>query len=516
MFPQDYNGYPYPAGQDYHHRDNGHHSRAPYSPVDTRPTSLFRDDESSFVGKYDYGSFNGFPVSHHSRPDYDTYIPREEVYSPANPSAHQPYNVAHIPVAEPIINSEYYQTESAHNPPESPLPSQYSPSPSCLFDRAPRPLSDHYNEIPLDSFDSIDNYGNSISMSISGKKPLAPLDKIDAALSGLREYLESKHRKSLEHRLAKTRHYYQNLVYEMRDLRAQWESNAARLVTTEKACARHTRKREEALQTIEDQKETIARLEQQVKQQTAEEREWADLQDSAKELQNTEKTGARYKRKRDKALQTVAHQKETIGRLGQQVKLLTTGEGSWPDLEVGDSKIPGAGDGLFTKYPIPQGVIIGEYYGEPVFRMAVGEDSHVVWKKGPEFLKDDTYVVWIKKEVKKDGVWIKINKEKGVDGDYKGGHEDKTILRKMNHSENNNTDHFVCDDGTVKFYTTRPIEAGEELLWDYDQEIETDFEKGVKKRIVQNPHQYVKVVNGNVTLKKAKRSHFDASGFIRQ
>ncbi|WP_172806932.1 SET domain-containing protein [Endozoicomonas arenosclerae] len=89
-------------------------------------------------------------------------------------------------------------------------------------------------------------------------------------------------------------------------------------------------------------------------------------------------------------------------------------------------------------------------------------------------------------------------------------------MHDTNESGKNNTAHFVCEDGTVKFYTTRPIEADEELLWDYDEEIETDFEKGVKKRIIQEPKKYVRVVDGKVTLKKAKRSPFNVKNFILQ
>ncbi len=405
--------------------------------------------------------------------------------------------------------------------PVSPTPSRRSQGTAYSYipEREGTPDSQHYDEISVGSFDSKDDRDSGISMDKPEKEPPLELNKIDEALSLLRESLESKQRKTLEHRLAKTLHYYKQQVHEMRELRAQWESNAERLVIAEKDCARHKRKREEALQTIEEQNETIARLEQQVTQLTAEEKGSSDLKESAKQLLKAEKKAAKYKRKRDEAMQRVEDKEETIGRLEQQVKLLTTGQGFWPGLEVRASKIPGAGDGLYTKHPIPKGVIIGEYYGDPVYRMEIDDDSHVVWRKdqkGPVFMKDDTYVVWIKEEVKRDGVWIKINTEKGVDGDRRNGHEEKTILRKMNHSEKNNTAHFVCEDGTVKFYTTRPIEADEELLWDYDEEIETDFEKGVKKRIIQEPKKYVRVVDGKVTLKKAKRSPFNVKNFILQ
>ncbi|KEQ18731.1 SET domain-containing protein [Endozoicomonas numazuensis] len=130
-------------------------------------------------------------------------------------------------------------------------------------------------------------------------------------------------------------------------------------------------------------------------------------------------------------------------------------------------------------------------------------------------MKDDTCFVWIKEEVKQNGIWTKVNTEKGVDGDRKGDHEEKTILRKMNHSEKNNAAHFVCEDGTVKFYTTRPIEAGEELLWDYDEDVESNFEKGVKKLIIQSPKSYVQVIDGDVMLKKTKHPKLNVKSFLR-
>ncbi|KEQ18730.1 SET domain-containing protein [Endozoicomonas numazuensis] len=132
--------------------------------------------------------------------------------------------------------------------------------------------------------------------------------------------------KSLEHQLTKPQNHYKQQVHEIRELRAQWKSNAERLVIAEKDCAKHKIKQEKALQTIEDQKEVIDRLE-------------------------------------------------------NKVRLLTTGEGFWPDLKVQGSKIPGAGEGLFASRPIPKGVVIGEYYGTPTYRMEVGDDSHVVWRK---------------------------------------------------------------------------------------------------------------------------------------
>ncbi len=131
--------------------------------------------------------------------------------------------------------------------PVSPTPSQRSQGTACSYipEREGTPESQHYDDISVGSFDSKDDRDSGISMDKPEKEPPLELDKIDEVLAELRQSLECKQRKTLEHRLAKTLHYYKKQVHEMRELRAQWESNAERLVIAEKDCARHKRKREE-------------------------------------------------------------------------------------------------------------------------------------------------------------------------------------------------------------------------------------------------------------------------------
>ena len=230
-----------------------------------------------------------------------------------------------------------------------------------------------------------------------------------------------------------------------------------------------------------------------------------------RELKNVNKTSNRHEQRRIELVEEVKQLRGRLTNSEAKVKLLTTGEGIWPGLKIDKSEIPGADDGLFSTESIPQGVVIGKYYGERVYRQEVDEDLHAVWKTNSdedrEYLYDDTYVVWIKHQVKEDGEWIKQDIEKGVDGDRPGENPEKTILRKMNHSEKNNMAHFVCEDGSVMFHTIRPVKRGDELLWDYDEEVETDFTNGVKKRIVQKPEEYF-YMNGEKknTLRRATAS----------
>ncbi|CAM3834425.1 SET domain-containing protein-lysine N-methyltransferase [Parendozoicomonas haliclonae] len=198
---------------------------------------------------------------------------------------------------------------------------------------------------------------------------------------------------------------------------------------------------------------------------------------------------------------------DLIDELKDLIHMMLDGDGFWPGLVVKPSKLKNAGDGLFCSKTIPKGVIIGEYYGDRVFRIEVKDDRYVVWRKKedgkPQFLFDDTYVVWIKDEFKRDGHWYKNLVEVGIDASGSGNHDTPTPLRKMNHSEENNVAHFVCKNNVVKFYTRQKIKAGAELLWDYDQEIETDFSKRMK-HIATDPHKYVYVDKNNKVCLKEK------------
>ena len=71
------------------------------------------------------------------------------------------------------------------------------------------------------------------------------------------------------------------------------------------------------------------------------------------------------------------------------------------------------------------------------------------------------------------------------------------------------------------FYTTRPVEAGEELLWDYDPDVENiDFNNticinGVKPYITPDPTKYVDVTDTRAKLKSSYKP-VDARSFLRQ
>ena len=193
-------------------------------------------------------------------------------------------------------------------------------------------------------------------------------------------------------------------------------------------------------------------------------------------------------------------------------------------LAIRESGVPGAGEGLFTDESIDSGVTLGEYHGEMIYRLNIpGTDQYIVWRvnadESIEFIYDDTFVVWIDHSIKQNGRWHSNKVEAGVDGDRPAKGQAKTILRKSNHSNNTNMGLYVTNDNKVMFYTTCAIKAGQELFWDYDPNVETDFNStncvdGVKPYIPTNPLKYVRVKSNTVEL-RSKYKPAKSRNFIR-
>lgn len=172
----------------------------------------------------------------------------------------------------------------------------------------------------------------------------------------------------------------------------------------------------------------------------------------------------------------------SITELQAQIATLTARLSRYEfDLEEGPSQIEDGGCGLFTNSRIPSGSVVGEYIGTRTYRILIpATGRYVMWqrneteeKKGePQFLKQDTYVLWLVDDEEDSHPWQGHYPEieMGIDGNVPGN-----MVRFANSDDEPNLEMFVTEDKRVMAISLREVEAGEELFWDYHPGREKDF-----------------------------------------
>ncbi len=145
-------------------------------------------------------------------------------------------------------------------------------------------------------------------------------------------------------------------------------------------------------------------------------------------------------------------------------------------LHEGESKIEGAGTGLFTRDFIPSGRVVGEYTGVKSFRLLVpATGRYVMWQRDeqglPHFLNQDTYILWLVDD-DDDEPWRGEypDLEMGIDGRHS-----ESPMRYANSADEPNLEMFVTDDQGVVAISLREVEPDSELFWDYHPGRDKDF-----------------------------------------
>ncbi|MBK8396526.1 MAG: SET domain-containing protein [Leptospiraceae bacterium] len=121
------------------------------------------------------------------------------------------------------------------------------------------------------------------------------------------------------------------------------------------------------------------------------------------------------------------------------------------DLQVLKSKIPGAGNGVFTKVNLPTGETLGPYTGR-----FISDAEHIKLSERDEW----QYLMGLE-----DCVTKYTNGYKVIDG--RGG-SIMTIINYAPKELQNVRYHKICEPPFVQIVTTKPVKAGEELYVDYE------------------------------------------------
>ncbi|CAM3577253.1 SET domain-containing protein [Parendozoicomonas haliclonae] len=147
------------------------------------------------------------------------------------------------------------------------------------------------------------------------------------------------------------------------------------------------------------------------------------------------------------------------------------------ELAEGQSRLEGAGSGLFAKTFIPSGRVVGEYTGTESFRLLVpATGRYVMWQRDaqgqPHFLDKDTYILWLVDDEEDDQPWMGDYPEieSGIDGSVSGN-----LMRYANSNDEPNLEMFVTENQRVVAISLRDIEPEEELFWDYHPGRDKDF-----------------------------------------
>ncbi len=116
-------------------------------------------------------------------------------------------------------------------------------------------------------------------------------------------------------------------------------------------------------------------------------------------------------------------------------------------------KSPIHGNGVFAAVPIKKGEFIAEYLGEKIDKAESNRRGLAYEEAAKKTGKGSVYI-------------FELDDKFDIDGN-----NDYNDAKYINHACRTNAE-AVCQDGSIKFYATRGIEKGEEILYNYGYALE--------------------------------------------